>query len=238
MISKIAVDSIPWLKGKVEVNSLVFDEKGNRVDSVRSEIDLSRYPRKEIYEYSDLSVSTGTYKCRVVIRHLETGKSAVGLSRVSIPGKPDMGIVLDSPLLLLPKGGALYVYAAKSEQKKREREYSPLLAYYPFDASRYTPLIGELPQGSSSLFAVVRCSFFRIKDPKITCYGKLIHEETGVEIPVSVSPLKRYKEKDSIMSFLELRLSELRPGSYRLEFIAEEEETKLTSQATTILVIK
>jgi len=239
MISKLPVEGEAWLLGdKVEVNCLVFNEKDELIDSKRWEVDFSRFPRKTVYQYTCFSVSPGTYKCRVVLRHSESGKAAVALSGVTVSGIPDSGLVLDSPLLLLPSKNALYLQGVTSEEELPGKKQSELLARYPYDASSYGPVLGELPQGSPSVFAVVKCSFFGIEEPKLTLDCRLIQEETGAEIPVSVSLLKKYKEKDSIIVFLELRLGDVQPGSYRLDFLAKEKESNLTSQAAMILTIK
>jgi len=239
LISKIPMDSVAWLSGeKVEVNHLVFDEKDNRIDSKRWKIDFSRFPQNEIYQYSCLSVSPGTYKCRVVIRHPESGKSAVALSKVTISGNPESGLVLDSPLLLLPRGNALYLQGVTSEERVLGKKYSVLLAHYPYDASHYSPLLGELPQGSSNLFAVVRCSFFKIENPKIMLYCRAVNEASGEEISLKFSSLKSQRDNDSLTSFIELHLGELLPGSYKLVFVEEEVNTNLSSVAIADLTVK
>lgn len=83
---KIPSDKLSELSGKkVEIVSLIFDEKDNVVRLKREEMDLSRLPEEEFQHTSQLLIPPGSYKCRVVIRNLETGKSAVGAASVKIP---------------------------------------------------------------------------------------------------------------------------------------------------------
>ena len=77
---------------KVEIVSLIFDEKDNVVGLKREEMDFSRLPAEEFQHTSRLSIPPGSYKCRVVIRNLETGRGAVGASTVEIPDSSASGI--------------------------------------------------------------------------------------------------------------------------------------------------
>jgi len=69
----------------VEIVSLVFDEKDDVVEMNREEMDFSKQPSWDFLHTSKLSVPPGRYKCRVVIRNLETGRGAVGACEVNIP---------------------------------------------------------------------------------------------------------------------------------------------------------
>jgi len=68
----------------VEIVSLIFDEKDDVVGMKRKEINFSKQPVQDFRHTSRLSIPTGRYKCRVVIRNLKTGRAAVGACEVDI----------------------------------------------------------------------------------------------------------------------------------------------------------
>ena len=86
LVFRIPIDKLQEIAGKkVEIVCLVFDEKDNIVGFDRMEMDFSKLPEEEFKHTSHLSIPPGKYKCRVVIRNLETGRGAVGSTSVEIP---------------------------------------------------------------------------------------------------------------------------------------------------------
>ncbi len=71
--------------GKIEVVRLIFDETEDVVDMKREEKDFLKRAAGLFQHTSRLSIPPGRYKCRVVIRNLETGRAAVGAAAVEIP---------------------------------------------------------------------------------------------------------------------------------------------------------
>ena len=91
IIARLRLEELGEVVGlRVEAVSLLFDQLDQIVDSRRIELDLTRpeYRQKPLSIQSELSAKPGTYKCRLVIRNMETGKSAVAAASVTIPG-PD-----------------------------------------------------------------------------------------------------------------------------------------------------
>jgi VWFA-related protein len=86
LVSKIAIEDLQEISGdKVEIVSIVFNEEDTIIGYKREDVDFSELPPTEFQHMSVMSISPGAYKCRVVIRNLETGKGAIGLSSVYIP---------------------------------------------------------------------------------------------------------------------------------------------------------
>ena len=91
LIARLRLEELGEVVGlRVEAVSLLFDQLDQIVDSRRIELDLTKpeYRQKPLSIQSELSAKPGTYKCRLVIRNMETGKSAVAAASVTIPG-PD-----------------------------------------------------------------------------------------------------------------------------------------------------
>jgi len=73
------------LAGKVEIISIVFDEKENIVTLKREQRRKTEFPEENFSYVASFSLSPGLYKCRLVIRNLETGKGAVASATAVTP---------------------------------------------------------------------------------------------------------------------------------------------------------
>ncbi len=88
LLSKISAKDLKEVAGeKLEIVTLVFDEENTIKGFKREEIDVSEFAEEEFQHTCLLTISPGAYKCRVVIRNLETGRGAIGNSSVYIPKK-------------------------------------------------------------------------------------------------------------------------------------------------------
>ena len=227
LFSKIPMEKIQEFSGKdVEIVSIIFDREDTIVKIERDEKDFSKMPKGNIYHYTLLSLCPNDYKCRLVIRNLETGRGAVASSSAKVPKGLDYGIQLYPPLLLKPEKGAFYLK-------------SPSMVF-PFDSSKYSPLIEELDQGTNSVLAVVRCSFSGIQQPDIKLFANLIHHlgDTGKTIPVNTSILNKYQGDDTEIYLIELQTTELQSGEYFLYLFAEDIPTKSRSRVNTSFKVK
>lgn len=227
LFSRIPRERIQGLTGnKVEMIEVIFDKENNIVIFERSKKDFLKLPKGNIYYSSLWSLNPGEYKCRLVLRNLETGRGAVASSSVMVPESPDYGIKLYPPLLLKPEKGALYLKSPP--------------AVYPFDKTQYSPFVGELDQGTNSVLAVARCSFSGIQQPDIKLSANLIHHlaDTGKTIPVTISILNRYQEDNTEIFVIELQTKELQSGEYFLYLFAADMHTKSRSRVNTTFKIK
>jgi VWFA-related protein len=72
------------LQGRVEIVSVVFDEKRNAVELRREVKTAAEIDRDDAVRHAHFQMSPGRYECRVIIRNLETGRGAVGGTSVVI----------------------------------------------------------------------------------------------------------------------------------------------------------
>ena len=239
MILKIPGEDIQEISGEnVEIVNLIFDKEENIVGFKRGEVNFSKLPEENIYYHSILPLSPGEYKCRIVIRNLETGNGAKGSSLVVIPESSDSGLMLSPPLLLKPEKTAVYLKGTAVKKKEKEGEYISLFDIYPFNSAQYTPLVEELKQGISKLLAVTRCSIIDIQEPDIEFTAHLIQHLTGQKIPLSSSIFYCKKEEGTYIFLIGFQLPKLKPGRYSIEITAEETKSKLKSLTNTALTVK
>jgi VWFA-related protein len=225
--SRVPMEKIREISGKdIEVSSIIFDDDDNIIKIESDKKDFTELPGGNVYYSSLVSVDPGEYKCRLVIRNLETGKGAVASLAVEVTERPDYGLLLGAPLLLKPEEGPFYLEEPSG--------------VYNYDTSRYSPLMEELDQGANRIFAVVRCSFFDIRQPDIKLSADLFLHlvETEERIPVTLSILNQHREDDTVIFFIELQTEELQSGEYTLNLSAEDNRTQLQSQASTIFEVR
>jgi VWFA-related protein len=219
---------------KVELVTVVFDEKENLAGLQRGEADLTKYRGMDVFYTSGASLGPGQYKCRLVIRDLDTGDAAVASASARVTQKPSVGLSLHSLLLLVQASNFAYLEGtgAKKEEAISWKEV------YPYDRAQYSPVIGEAPKGAVKLYGVVPCSFKGIFLPNITLMAYFINSSSGEKIPFTLTILNKFRKADVEIQFVEFSLTNIPPGKYLLYLHAEENGTKFVSYAQIPLTIK
>ncbi|MCX6577165.1 MAG: VWA domain-containing protein [Candidatus Aminicenantes bacterium] len=237
ILTKIPAATIEKLTGsKVEIVSLIFDEQDNLADLRRAEENFARHQGKDVFYASSAVLQPGNYKCRLVIRDLETGSAAVASAKVHVSPKPEQGIRLHPPLLLVPAKNSVYLEGRLPGKKEDKAARISWNDYYPFDPGAFSPFIGELREGTSKITAVVPCTVKGIPLPTVAYTAHLLNS-AGEKIPVAISSLNRVIKDDVRIQLLEFQLGELKPGNYVLYILAEELTTKAVSHTQVPLII-
>jgi VWFA-related protein len=234
MLSKIPNQVTDKFSGKkVELVALVFNENENLASLQRTEADFTKYRGMDVFYASGAALEPGSYKCRLVIRDLDTGSGAVASARVNVTPKTLIGLSLYSPLLLAQESNFVYLEAdAKNKNAIAWKDA------YSYDRAQYSPIIGEVPKGTFKIFAITPYSMPGIVQPNITLGAWLINSTSGERIPVPFSVLNNARKEELEIQFLELSLNDIPTGKYLLYFNAEDAGTKAVSYAQTTLVIK
>jgi VWFA-related protein len=234
MLSKIPNQVTDKFSGKkVELVALVFNENENLASLQRTEADFTKYRGMDVFYASGAALEPGSYKCRLVIRDLDTGSGAVASARVNVTPKTLIGLSLHSPLLLAQESNFVYLEAdAKNKNAIAWKDA------YSYDRAQYSPIIGEVPKGTFKIFAITPYSMPGIVQPNITLGAWLINSTSGERIPVPFSVLNNARKEELEIQFLELSLNDIPTGKYLLYFNAEDAGTKAVSYAQTTLVIK
>ncbi len=234
IIAKIPIEVLREVAGKkVEIVSFIFNRQGNIEELKRLERNFLDLQEKNVFYYFISSISPGKYKCRIVIRNLETGKSAIGTLFFTVPEEIKGRLTIYPPLLLIPVKNSVYL----NYQEKDKADYLNLLNIFPFDISQYSPLIGELKERTNTILALVRCETNNILNPEIKIYVTLINEAISKEIPLNMSIVNHYKKENVHLFLLNLYTDEFFPGNYLLNFLIEELNTGIFDSITSTLII-
>jgi len=233
-LSELAVESIRAAVGdRTEFITLVLNENSTIVDGKRAEIDWKSLKAKTIYQYGVAALAPGRYDCRTVVRNVDDGRTALGSCVIEVAAPVAEGPMMSSPLLLVRGTEGRYLSLTSSEKGAGEEDLS-ISRIFPFPAKEYVPLVGALEQGTTSLFATLRCVWGeeRRERGEIDLSAWLTHEGSEEREPVEMSLLESTSRDETDFYFLEFELPDLAPGRYRLEIRADNAGTGSVVKST------
>jgi len=231
-------------KGQNEVVSLVLDSQKNIVNFKRAVVNFTGIAQPTLYHYTFSLLPPGEYDCRIVIRNLETGQTAVASESILIPGAADVPLTLLPPLLLQPEADTYYFGVQKTKEEDAAAGTPSITSIYPFEAKEFSPWLGELPAGSPKVYAMVVCGLGDISEPELELSFFLKEDPSGEEIPIhhsvlSAKPYSRGEGEKSWLAFLsQLEFSDLKPGPYILKVTARETTTKSEAESVQKLNVR
>lgn len=202
-------------KTKVEFVTAVFDRANNVVDARQGNFDIDTLDGNDIFAYTINSLSPGEYDCRFVFRDMDTGKAAIASVQTQMPPKGEEGILLSSPLYMIPWKPSDFLNFTPSKRASQDNNLT-LNTIYPYLSNKHTPLVNELDKDLSSLFVVIRCDFVEGQEPEIDISFDIKDESLGKTITCDNSVLESERIADSSIVLCEIFLPELKPGSYSL----------------------
>lgn len=198
-----------------EIITLVFDEERNIIDSGRAVLKFDSIKHTPIHHYSITRLNPGLYECRVIVRNLVSGKSAIGTASVEVPEFRESGLNVYPPFLLIPEKKSLYLKAVK-EEKGREIETLSLNELYPYLTSRHSPLVKEVDRSVKKLLAVLRYSAGPRVNLNIDLEIELIHGPSGRRTPLEFNIVESGKYELDDISLIEIKFPYLEPDLYTL----------------------
>jgi VWFA-related protein len=232
MLSKIPFDVIEKFSNrKIELVSLVFDEQDNPVDRKQMKPDLAKYRGMDVFYSSEAPLKPGAYRCRFIIRDLETGEAALAYARTAVPAKMEGGFGLYSPLLLI-SGGSFATWDMGTKKNT-----APWMDFYSYDRDKFSPVM-EIPSGTARLFAVVPFRILKSSQPDVRWTAYLIDSAAGGKIPVTLSILNKTKKETFAAEFMEFSLNDIPPGKYVLYLHVEDAVSQARSFTQIPLTVK
>ena len=218
---------------RVEFVAIFFDEKGDIREIVRQEADPASFRGRETAFAAGSSLKPGDYSCRLVVRDMDTGLSAVASTRVTM-GKPQAaGLHLGTPLLLEARTGCSFLSAAP----KKGKEAFPWGDIYPYDSAVYAPVLTELPAAAPGIRAVIPCSAPGGGASDLSLRAALVDSVSGAQVPIAVAVSGRVQKGPLEILTLELPMAGIAAGTYYLHFYAEDRATGSLGHTFTTLVI-
>ncbi len=238
MLSKIPTDVVEkFLTKKVEVVSLIFDEQDNAVERRQIKPDLSKFRGMDLFYSSDAALGPGTYRCRIIVRDLDTGDAALAYARAVVPAKPGAGgsasaLTLLSPLLLA--AGSNFAYL--DDQTKKNT--APWMDFYVYDRAKFSPLTGELALGAKAIYVLLPFSLAGAAPGDISISASLIDTTSGTNLSIPLGLLSKARKGNIELQLAELAVEGIAAGKYILYIRAEEAGKKAVVYAQVPISIR
>ncbi len=238
LLGQLPAEAVEKLSGtKVEMVTFIFDESDNLADLRRTEHVLSGFKNRPVLYASQASLLPGTYKCRLVVRDLDSGQAAVATTRVFVPAPAFDGISLHAPLLLGPAANGAYLESRASRRTSPSGGVS-WAETYPFDATRFMPLLGPLPQGTPRIAVVLPCSIAGLVNARIAVRAAVVNVQTAEKLPLLLIPTTQVAREGTVVQTFEIPTAALAPGKYVFYFYAEDTAKKALAHTTAALTVK
>jgi len=233
LLAKIPPDVIGRFAGrKIELVTLVLNEQDNPVDRHQTKPDPAKVRDRDIVFTSEVFLDPGNYRCRIILRDLESGDAAMAYASVTIPAKTGGGLKLFSPFLLTSFRPTV---SWEGEAKKSGRRWMDV---YSYDPAKYSPLAGDVPPGTRSIYAIVPYAVRGSLQAPVSLRVMLIDAEKGSRIEIPLSVLARTRKEDRESQLLECGLEGIPAAKYLLYIYGEDASTQAVSYAQTILTVR
>lgn len=218
---------------RLELVALFFDAKGEIADMVREEIDPAPHRGRGLAFAAGSVLKPGAYSCRLVVRDMDSGTSAVGSAKATL-GKPLVaGLELGTPLVLEARSGCSLI-GAEAKKGKSAFLWNDL---YPYDSALFAPVLVELPAGQASFKAVIPCAAPAGSPADLVLTANLINAADGARSPITITRVDRLPRGPVEVMDLEFRPPDVPPGTYYLHFYAQDRVTGSLGHAFTTLAV-
>ena len=223
LAAEIPVERIrPAAGQKAEILALVFDDKDEIVSERRGEADFAGMTRASAFFLSRASAPRGRYRCRIIVRNMETGAAAVAAATAIVPAAPEKGLLLFAPLLVRPERDALFLKDSTSTSAAEAAAAKAFADSFLFEAGQYGLAADRKLRKGSETWASVHCAIAGAWPETITLTAGLYDKAKLVLIPVDLTITSRRDESGRTAFFVKLQIPELEPDEYALIFTAAE----------------
>jgi VWFA-related protein len=229
--ARISADSAAAVAGKkMEVVELVFSSGNEVVALRRTTEDLTRLSGEDAYFLARMGVAPGDYRCRIIIRNLETGAAAIAAASVTLPEKKASGIQLFPPLFLTAQRGPRYL--------RGQTSMAAIAASLLFELDQFAPELGKTFKANSEIWASLRCAGAGTAGAEIKLSAFLFDRTTGREIPVPLTMERKGPGKDVRAFFVRVQFPDVEPDEYLFFFVAKDLSSGETSAVASDIVIE
>jgi hypothetical protein len=218
---------------RLELVTIFFDSQGEIAGLARQEADPVSLRGHDMAFAASAALKPGDYSCRLVIRDMGSGLSAVASAKATIGAPAAAGLQLGTPLLLAAGAGVPW----RETVGRRAGEKALLSDAYPYDCSLASPVLTELPRNAASVLAVIPCAVAGGGQPDLAVSARFVDAATGGELPV-VAVLSGQTQKGPLQILtLEFITADIPPGTYYLHVYAEDRTSGALGHTFTRLVV-
>lgn len=218
---------------RIECVVIFFDDEGEVSNVVRAETASASYRGRAMFFTASAELEPGAYSCRLVVRDMSTGLSAVASARATLGTPRPAGLHLSTPLILTEGATGSYFDAGPA----RKRDALPLAEAYAYDRSRLSPMVAELPAAAASIQAIIPYSATGEAEPDLAFSAYAIDANSAVRTSVTFSRIERARSGPQGLLAFEIPVAGLAPGTYFLHFHAEDRVSRSIGHTFATLVV-
>jgi len=216
---------------RTEITALVFNARDEIAAERRLEAEEGRLTGGAATVVADVILPPGEYRCRTVVRNLETGRAAVAGASVQVPGPPATGLRILRPLMLTPMRSPELKLAPPAGKPKAAASAAATAPGPLFDPSQYGPLLGNVLRAGTEVGAEVHVVAARAAAAKVRIEAFFFDRLNQERIPLAVTVMGRRDDPGGAVLFLRLTIPDLEPDVYALILSAvdgaSEEKTEI-----------
>jgi hypothetical protein len=234
VLAKVPRDVLERFTGKrVEFVAVFFDEKWEIADLLREEAEVAELRGRDLAFGAGTALKPGDYGCRLVVRDMDTGLSAVASSAATVGQPAPTRIQLGTPLILEPDPDCSFLCPSA----RKAREAFPWTAIYPYESSLYSPVPAGSPVGAARVRIIIPCAVPAGEASDVSLSANLVHSTSGKSDAISITITERARKGPLEIFTLEMSTAAIAPGSYYLHFRARDRASGLTGNTFTTIVI-
>ena len=218
---------------RLEFVAIFFDGKGEISDIVREETDPASLRGHDLAFAAGATLKPGDYLCRLVIRDMDSGMSAVASTKATIIKPQITGLQLGTPLVLEARTGGSFLFASA----KKAKAAFPWADIYPYDSSLFSPVLRELPATATSIQVVIPCAIPGGGQPELSLSANLVNSATGERTPIAIGRMDRVRKGPLEILTVEFPTVGIAPGTYYLHFNAQDRASGSLGHTFTTLVV-
>jgi VWFA-related protein len=226
------IPAIVWagLGGETaELVALFFDAQDSLVSLQRAAVTESDYDGKEILFSAGTAAGAGAVRCRVVLRDLDTGQSAVGSTTVYGGPANRQTLSVFTPLLLV-RGGGIFAIEGVVKGAAEAPGWRDIYAY---DPNALSPVVGGQAVGPGQVVVLLPYAAPGLAADDLVFSTNLVDSATGRSLQVPLELGKSATRGSVEVQTFEVGLEGVPEGRYIL-FVHV--GNKLTNQVTSARV--
>ncbi len=195
-----------------ELVALFFDAQDSLLSLQRAAVSVADYLGKELMFAAGASARPGLIKCRIIVRDLDTGQSAVASTKIYCGKSSDQGLSVYSPMPIV-KGGGLFQLEGVVKGISESPSWRDI---YSYDASAFSPVIGAGTVGAGKIGVIVPYSSSSAGRPDVIFKANLVNSASGENLAVPLELRESSRRGPVDVQTLELSLDNVPDGKYLL----------------------
>ncbi len=210
-IARIPEETWSQLGGKTaEIVAVFFNEQDGLLSLQRVAVASADYRGKEVLFTAGAPARPGQTKCRIVVRDLDTGQSAVASTSVFTGPSKNQALAVFSPLLIVEGWGVLLLEGAV----KGTAESPSWRDIYPLDGASHFPVIGGEVVRAGKVGVILPYSAPSLGAANLIFKANLIDSSSGANLAVQLEPQGSALRGTVEVQKFELSLTDIPNGKY------------------------